>query len=78
MRELQNIIIIHKRKWLLYTIVRPNFHLVRTVPFPFRTEPLIVTVRFLVFDREPYRTKVGTFIRLLLRTANVPHQNEQR
>jgi hypothetical protein len=24
-----------------------------------RTELLIVTVRFLVFDREPYRTKTG-------------------
>ena len=35
-----------------------------------RTEPLIVTVRFLVFDREPYRTKMGTIIRLLLRIAN--------
>ena len=35
-----------------------------------RTEPLILTVRFLVFDREPYRTKSGTVIRLLLRIAN--------
>ena len=35
-----------------------------------RTEPLIFTVRILVFDREPYRTKMGTVIRLLLRTAN--------
>ncbi len=50
----------------------------RTVSVPFfrltvrsakRTEPLIVTVRFLVFDREPYRTKMETVIRLLLRTA---------
>ena len=24
-----------------------------------RTEPLIMTVRFLVFNREPYRTKIG-------------------
>ena len=24
-----------------------------------RTEPLILTIRFLVFDREPYRTKNG-------------------
>ena len=40
-----------------------------------RTEPLILSIRFLVFDREPYRTKTGTDIRLLLiayRTA--PHQ----
>ena len=33
-------------------------------------EPSILTVRFLVFDREPYRTKRGTVIRLYLRTAN--------
>ena len=35
-----------------------------------RIEPLILTIRFLVFDREPYRTKKGTVIRLNLRTAN--------
>jgi hypothetical protein len=34
-----------------------------------RTEPLILTVRVFVFDREPYRTKMETVIRLLLRTA---------
>ena len=57
---------------------------VRTVPCPYRTvfrffyrtvlsakrtEPLILTVRILVFDREPYCTKMGTVISLLLRTA---------
>jgi hypothetical protein len=31
-----------------------------------RTEPLILTVRFLVFDREPYRTKTGT-VRIAVR-----------
>jgi hypothetical protein len=30
-----------------------------------RTEPLILTVLILVFDREPYRTKMETVIRLL-------------
>ena len=51
-----------------------------------RTEPLILTVRFLVYDgepyqngnrysfiiedREPYCTKMGTVNRLVLRTAN--------
>ena len=39
------------------TVTVPFFSLtVRSVK---RTEPLILTVRFLVFDREPYRTKVG-------------------
>ena len=41
-----------------------------------RTEPLILTVRFLVFDREPNRTKMGTVIRLLLRTATVRYSTD--
>ena len=50
----------------------------RTLQYPFlsltvgrakRTETLILTVCILVFDREPYRTKMETVIRLLLRTA---------
>jgi hypothetical protein len=49
------------------TVSVPFFSL--TVGSAKRTEPLIVTVRFLVFDREPYRTKMETVIRLLLRTA---------
>ena len=46
----------------------------------YRTEPLIFTVRFLVFDREPYRTKMGNAtrsaaaIRLLFRVGK-PKQN---
>ena len=57
----------------------PFFTAIATVTVPFfsltvgsakRTEPLILTVRVLVFDREPYRTKMETVIRLLLRTAN--------
>ena len=36
----------------------------RTVLSAKRTEPLILTVRILVFDREPYRTKMGIVIRL--------------
>jgi hypothetical protein len=65
------------------TVTVPYYRL--TVRSAKRTEPLIVTVRFLVFDREPYRTKMETVIRLLLRTANrtsfsavriaVPQQN---
>ena len=35
-----------------------------------RTEPLILTVRFLVFDREPYRTQMGNVTRFYLRTTN--------
>ena len=50
------------------TVTVPFFRL--TVRSAKRTEPLIVTVRILVFDREPYRTKMETVIRLLLRTAN--------
>ena len=49
---------------------RTAFTVSLTVRNAKRTEPLILTVRFLVFDREPYRTKIGIFIRLLLRTAN--------
>ena len=50
------------------TVTVPFFSL--TVGSAKRTEPLILTVRILVFYREPYRTKMGTVIRLLLRTAN--------
>jgi hypothetical protein len=43
----------------------------RTVPFFSLTfEALVLTVRFLVFDREPYRTKKGIVIRLLFVTMN--------
>ncbi len=57
----------------------PFFTAIATVTVPFfsltvgsakRTEQLILTVRVLVFDHEPYRTKMETIIRLLLRTAN--------
>ena len=57
----------------------PFFTASATVTVPFlcpmvrsakRAEPLILTVRFLVFDREPYRTKMGTVIRLVLKSAN--------
>ena len=41
-----------------------------------RSEPLILTFRFLVFDRKAYRTKMSTVIRLNLRTAN--RTNSQR
>ena len=60
-------------------LTEPFFTASATVTVPFfcqtvrsvkRTEPLILTVRFLVFDPEPYRTKMRTVIRLLLRTAN--------
>ncbi len=34
------------------------------------TEPLILTARFSVFDREPYRAKMEKVICLLLRIAN--------
>jgi hypothetical protein len=50
------------------TVTVPFFR--QTVRSAKRTESLIVTVRFLVFDREPYRTKMETVFRLLLRTAN--------
>ena len=62
---------------VLFTV--PFFTTIATVTVPFfsltvrsvkRTEPLILTVRFLVFDREPYRTKIGIVIFFLLRTAN--------
>ena len=58
-----------------FTIVRPNlspcpsrtvsvpFYVFLTVPFftasATVTEPLILTIRFLVFDREPYRPRNG-------------------
>ena len=57
----------------------PFFTVIATVTVPFfsmmvrsvkRTETLIMTVQFLVFDREPYRTKIGTLTRLVLRTTN--------
>ena len=66
----------------------PFFTASATVNVPFfcltvrsakRTEPLILTVRFLVSgnrytlvngDREPYRTNMGIINRLVLRTAN--------
>ena len=51
------------------TVTVPFFSL--TVISGKRTEPLIFTVRLFVFDREPYRTKMGTVNRLTLRTA--PH-----
>ena len=49
-------------------LTEPFFTASATVTVPFfcqtvrsvkRTEPLILTIRFLVFDREPYRTKNG-------------------
>ena len=43
------------------TVTVPFFSL--TVSSVNRTEPLILTVRFLVFGREPYRTKPVTVIR---------------
>ena len=36
-----------------------------------RTEPLILTFRFIVFDREPYRTKMGAVTCLSM--GNGPH-----
>ena len=36
-----------------------------------RTEPLILTVRFLAYEREPYRINMATVIRLLLRTVPI-------
>ena len=57
----------------------PFFTASATVNVPFfcltvrsarRTEPLILIVRFLVYDRQPYCTKIGTVIRWSLRTAN--------
>ncbi len=43
------------------TVAVPFFRL--TVRSAKRTEPFISIVRFLVFDREPHRTKRGTVIR---------------
>ena len=48
------------------TVTVPFFSL--TVRSAKRKEPLILTVLFLVFDREPYRNKMGTVIRLVLGT----------
>jgi hypothetical protein len=53
-----------------YPFFLPYRFLRITVKSAKRTEPLIVTVRFLVFDREPYRIKMKTVIHLLLRTVN--------
>ena len=50
------------------TVTVPFFSL--TVSSVKRTEPIIFIIRFLVFDREPYRTKMRTVVRLLLRNAN--------
>ena len=63
------------RTALRFFLTVPFFTASATVTVPFfslsvrsvkRTEPLIVTVRFLVFDREPYRTKSGTIIRFFI------------
>ena len=64
-------------RWSEFVIVSVPYSVLFTIPFfslTFRsvkhTEPLILTVRFLVFGREPYRTKMRTVIRLVLRTTN--------
>ena len=57
----------------------PFFTAIATVTVPFfsltvrsekRTKPKVLTVRFLVFDRESYCTKISTVICLWVRTAN--------
>jgi hypothetical protein len=65
----------------------PFFTAIATVTVPFfiltvrsakRTEPLILTVRILVFDLEPYRTKMGTVFMLTVTEDREPHRDPYR
>ena len=76
-RGFEFVIVSYRTVSVLFTV--PFFTAIATGAVPFfsltvrsvkRTEPLILTVRFLVFDREQYRTKMNTVNRLILRTAN--------
>ena len=70
-----------KKLFFLQTSLSYRF-LSPTVRSEKRTESLILTIRILVFDCEPYRTNMGTVSRLLMRTVNStnfePHREPYR